>query len=163
MGNRRRLVILVVAGAMAMAVGLLATRAWRYHVERDQERQEAERQARVERYGDEFQPLLERARAIMDGTADPAPSEERDGELCDWAFARRREYYPDVVRFDISPIELLDVEFEGDDEATLTVSFSRTGYRADGAVDMRSSHSSDKWHVRKEGSDWVVYKIETKP
>ena len=35
--------ILVVAGAMAMAVGLLATRAWRYHVERDQERQEAER------------------------------------------------------------------------------------------------------------------------
>ncbi|ERL06905.1 hypothetical protein [Olsenella profusa] len=155
--------ILFVAGVVAVAVGLLATRAWRYHVERDQERQEAERQARVERYGDEFQPLLERARAIMDGTADPAPSEERDGELCDWAFARRREYYPDVVRFDISPIELLDVEFEGDDEATLTVSFSRTGYRADGAVDMRSSHSSDKWHVRKEGSDWVVYKIETKP
>lgn len=155
--------ILFVAGVVAVAVGLLATRAWRYHVERDQERQEAERQARVERYGDEFQPLLERARAIMDGTADPAPSEERDGELCDWAFARRREYYPDVVRFDISPIELLDVEFEGDDEATLTVSFSRTGYRADGAVDMRSSHSSDKWHVRKEGSDWAVYKIETKP
>lgn len=155
--------ILFIAGVVAVAVGLLATRAWRYHVERDQERQEAERQARVERYGNEFQPLLERARAIMDGTADPPPSKERDGELCDWAFARRREYYPDVVRFDISPIELLDVEFEGDDEATLTVSFSRTGYRADGAVDMRSSHSSDKWHVRKEGSDWAVYKIETKP
>ena len=159
----RRLMILVTAGAVAVAVGLLATRAWRYHVERGQERQEAGRQARVERYGDEFRPLLERARAIMDGTADPAPSEERDGELCDWAFARRREYYPDVVRFDISPIELLDVEFGGDDEATLTVSFSRTGYRADGAVDMRSSHSSDRWHVRREGSGWVVYRIETKP
>ena len=96
--------ILFVAGVVAVAVGLLATRAWRYHVECDQERQEAERQARVERYGDEFRPLLERARAIMDGTADPPPSKERDGELCDWAFARRREYYPDVVRFDISPI-----------------------------------------------------------
>ena len=29
----------------------------------------------------EFQPLLERARTIMDGTADPTPSEELDGEL----------------------------------------------------------------------------------
>ena len=156
--------ILFVAGVVAVAVGLLATRAWRYHVERDQERQEAERQARVERYGDEFRPLLERARAIMDGTADPPPSKERDGdELCFWSFEQEQKFYPDVVRFDISPIELLDVEFEGDDEATLTVSFSRTGYRADGAVDTRSSYSSDKWHVRKEGSDWAVYKIETKP
>ena len=161
MGKRRRLVILVVAGAMAMAVGLLATRAWHYHVERGQERQEAERQARVERYSGEFQPLLERARAIMDGTADPAPSEERDGELYYWAFPH--EAYPDVTRVEVTPIKLLDVELEGDDEAVLTVSFSMTGYRADGEVDTQSSYSADRWHVRKEGSDWVVYKIETKP
>lgn len=161
MAARRRLVILVVAGAVAVAAGLLATRAWRYHVGCDQERQEAERQARVERYADEFRPLLERARAIMDGTADPAPSEERDGELYYWTFPH--EAYPDVTKIDISPIELLDVEFDGDDEATLTVSFSMAGYRTDGELDTRSSHSSDRWHVRREGSGWVVYKIETKP
>ena len=159
--TRGRLMVLVVC-AVAMAVGLLAVWAWRYHAGRGQERQDAERQARVERYGDEFQPLLERARAIMDGTADPAPSEERDGELYDWAFAQRKKYYPDVTRFDITPIELLDVELDGDDEAVLTVSFSRTGYRADGEVDTRSSYKGAKWHVRREGSDWVVYRIETK-
>ncbi|MDP9858438.1 hypothetical protein J2S71_000134 [Olsenella profusa DSM 13989] len=161
MAARRRLVILVVAGAMAMAVGLLVVWAWQGHAKRGQKRQEVERQARVERYGDEFQPLLERARAIMDGTADPAPSEERDGELYYWAFPH--EAYPDVTRVEVTPIKLLDVELEGDDEAVLTVSFSMTGYRADGEVDTQSSYSADRWHVRKEGSDWVVYKIETKP
>ena len=160
--TRGSLMVLIVC-AVAVAAGLLARQAWRYHVEHERERQEAERQARVERYGDEFRPLLERARAIMDGTADPAPSEERDGELYDWAFAQRKKYYPDVTRFDITPIELLDMELEGDDEAVLTVIFSRTGYRADGEVDTRSSYKGDKWHVRREGPDWVVYRIETKP
>ena len=155
--------ILFVAGVVAVAVGLLATRAWRYHVERDQERQEAERQARVERYGDEFQPLLERARAIMDGTADPPASEELDGELFYWGWDHRRGAYPDTTRVEVSPIEVTDVAPDGEGGLTVTVSFKVTQYRADGGVDSHASFVGDTWHARRGGSGWVVYRIETSP
>ena len=160
MGRRRYLVILVAIMA-AVVAGLLVTQVWQGYFARGLDRWEDMCLGRRERYSGEFQPLLERARAIMDGTADPAPSEERDGELYYWAFPH--EAYPDVTRVEVTPIKLLNVELEGDDEAVLPVSFSMTGYRADGEVDTQSSYSADRWHVRKEGSDWVVYRIETKP
>lgn len=153
--------MILVAIMVAVVAGLLVTQVWRGYFARGLNRWEDMCLGRGERYPDEFRPLLERARAIMDGTADPAPSEERDGELYYWAFPH--EAYPDVTRVEVTPIKLLDVEFDGEDEAVLTVSFSMTGYRADGEVDTQSSYSADKWHVRREGSDWVVYRIETKP
>ena len=55
----------------------------------------------------EVQPLLERARTIMDGTADPAPSEELDGELFRWRF--RKTGYPEVTQIEVSPIKILDI------------------------------------------------------
>ena len=109
----------------------------------------------------EIQPLLERARTIMDGTADPAPSEELDGELFRWRF--RKTGYPEVTQIEVSPIKILGVVPDGNGGIILTVNFEITRYRVDGKVDSWSSHSADKWYVRKNGNRWIVYKIETKP
>lgn len=109
----------------------------------------------------EFQPLLERARTIMDGTADPAPSEELDGELYIWRF--RKTGYPEVTQIEVSPIKILGVVPDDSGGIILTVNFEITRYRVDGKVDSWSSHSADKWYVRKNGNRWIVYKIETSP
>ena len=97
----------------------------------------------------------------MDGTADPAPSEELDGELYIWRF--RKTGYPEVTQIEVSPIKILGVVPDDSGGIILTVNFEITRYRVDGKVDSWSSHSADKWHVRKNGDRWIVYKIETKP
>ena len=109
----------------------------------------------------EFQPLLERARTIMDGTADPAPSEELDGELFRWRF--RKTGYPEVTQIEVSPIKILGVVPDGNGGIILTVNFEITRYRANGKKDSWASYTGDKWYVRKNGNRWIVYKIETKP
>ena len=109
----------------------------------------------------EVQPLLERARTIMDGTADPAPSEELDGELFRWRF--RKTGYPEVTQIEVSPIKILGVVPDGNDGIILTVNFEITRYRANGKKDSWASYTGDKWYVRKNGNRWIVYKIETKP
>ena len=109
----------------------------------------------------EVQPLLERARTIMDGTADPAPSEELDGELFRWRF--RKTGYPEVTQIEVSPIKILGVVPDGNGGIILTVNFEITRYRANGKKDSWASYTGDKWYVRKNGNRWIVYKIETKP
>ena len=109
----------------------------------------------------EVQPLLERARTIMDGTADPAPSEELDGELFRWRF--RKTGYPEVTQIEVSPIKILGVVPDDSGGIILTVNFEITRYRANGKRDSWASYTSDKWYVRKNGNRWIVYKIETKP
>ena len=109
----------------------------------------------------EFQPLLERARTIMDGTANPAPSEELDGELYIWRF--RKTGYPEVTQIEVSPIKILSVVPDDSGGIILTVNFEITRYRANGKKDSWASYTADKWYVRKNGDRWIVYKIETKP
>ena len=109
----------------------------------------------------EVQPLLERARTIMDGTADPAPSEELDGELFRWRF--RKTGYPEVTQIEVSPIKILGVVPDDSGGIILTVNFEITRYRANGKRDSWASYTADKWYVRKNGNRWIVYKIETKP
>lgn len=109
----------------------------------------------------EVQPLLERARTIMDGTADPAPSEELDGELFRWRF--RKTGYPEVTQIEVSPIKILGVVPDDSGGIILTVNFEITRYRANGKKDSWASYTGDKWHVRKNGDRWIVYKIETSP
>ncbi|WP_455043868.1 hypothetical protein [Lancefieldella rimae] len=109
----------------------------------------------------EVQPLLERARTIMDGTADPAPSEELDGELFRWRF--RKTGYPEVTQIEVSPIKILGVVPDDSGGIILTVNFEITRYRANGKKDSWASYTADKWYVRKNGNRWIVYKIETKP
>ncbi|WP_311141416.1 hypothetical protein [Lancefieldella rimae] len=109
----------------------------------------------------EVQPLLERARTIMDGTADPAPSEELDGELFRWRF--RKTGYPEVTQIEVSPIKILGVVPDDSGGIILTVNFEITRYRANGKRDSWASYTSDKWYVRKNGNRWIVYKIESKP
>jgi hypothetical protein len=82
-----------------------------------------------------FVPLLIRAHAIMDGTADPAPSVELDGELSRWSFQYETSAgYSDAVMADVSPIFVTGVSLDGLDEATLTVTFDMRYYAADGPV-----------------------------
>ena len=109
----------------------------------------------------EVQPLLERARTIMDGTADPAPSEELDGELFRWRF--RKTGYPEVTQIEVSPIKILGVVPDDSGGIILTVNFEITRYRANGKRDSWASYTSDKWYVRKNGNRWIVSKIESKP
>ena len=75
----------------------------------------------------EVQPLLERARTIMDGTADPAPSEELDGELYFWSWNRRCNAYPHASYVEVKPIEITAVQHAGD-KAILTINFEITAY-----------------------------------
>ena len=109
----------------------------------------------------EVQPLLERARTIMDGTADPAPSEELDGELFRWRF--RKTGYPEVTQIEVSPIKILGVVPDDSGGIILTVNFEITRYRANGKKDSWASYTADKWYVRKNDDRWIVYKIETTP
>ena len=109
----------------------------------------------------EVQPLLERARTIMDGTADPAPSEELDGELFRWRF--RKTGYPEVTQIEVSPIKILGVVPDDSGGIILTVNFEITRYRANGKKDSWASYTADKWYVRKNGNRWIVYKIDTTP
>ena len=109
----------------------------------------------------EVQPLLERARTIMDGTADPAPSEELGGELFRWYFQKTDD--PEVTQIEVSPIKILGVVPDDSGGIILTVNFEITRYRANGKRDSWASYTNDKWHVRKNGDRWIVYKIETSP
>ena len=109
----------------------------------------------------EVQPLLERARTIMDGTADPAPSEELDGELFRWRF--RKTGYPEVTQIEVSPIKILGVVPDDSGGIILTVNFEITRYRANGKRDSWASYTADKWYVRKNDNRWIVYKIDTTP
>ena len=110
----------------------------------------------------EFQPLLERARTIMDGTADPAPSEELDGELYFWSWNRRCNAYPNASYVEVKPIEITAVQHAGD-KAILTINFEITAYSKNGSIEMNASYLANKWYVRKSGDRWIVYKIESKP
>ena len=110
----------------------------------------------------EFQPLLERARTIMDGTADPTPSEELDGELYFWSWNRRCNAYPNASYVEVKPIEITAVQHAGD-KAILTINFEITAYSKNGSIEMNASYLANKWYVRKNGDRWIVYKIETKP
>ena len=109
----------------------------------------------------EIQPLLERARSVMDGTADPPASKQFDGELYYWSFSR--EEYRDVTRVEVSPIYVTTITSDGDNGMVLTVNFEITRYRANGKRDSWASYTGDKWYIRKNGNRWIVYKIETKP
>ena len=111
----------------------------------------------------EVQPLLERARTIMDGTADPAPSEELDGELYFWSWDYERNTYPRTAYIEVSPIKITNIISDSSDRAILTVSFHIIQYRADGERDSCLYCTDNKWYVRKNGNRWIVYKIETKP
>ena len=111
----------------------------------------------------EFQPLLERARTIMDGTADPTPSEELDGELYFWSWDYERNTYPRTAYIEVSPIKITNIISDSSDRAILTVSFHIIQYRADGERDSCLYCTDNKWYVRKNGNRWIVYKIETKP
>ena len=110
----------------------------------------------------EFQPLLERARTIMDGTANPAPSEELDGELYFWSWNRRCNAYPHASYVEVKPIEITAVQHAGD-KAILTINFEITAYSKNGNIEMNASYLANKWYVRKNGNRWIVYKIETSP
>ena len=111
----------------------------------------------------EFQPLLERARTIMDGTADPTPSEELDGELYFWSWDYERNTYPRTAYIEVSPIKITNIISDSSDRAILTVSFHIIQYRADGERDSCLYCTDNKWYVRKSGDRWIVYKIESKP
>ena len=100
----------------------------------------------------ELQPLLERARTVLDGTANPASSKELDGEL-----------YPEAVQIEVSPIKIQAAVPDGNGGIILTVNFEITRYRIDGKVDSWISCAGDKWYVRKNDDRWIVYKIETTP
>ena len=109
----------------------------------------------------ELQPLLERARTIMDGTADPEPSEELDGELYIWRF--RKNHHRFVTHVEVTPIKVTNVVPDGSGGIILTVSFEITRYRDDGERSSWASYVDNKWYVEKNGDRWMVYKIESKP
>ena len=109
----------------------------------------------------EIQPLLERTRSVMDGTADPPASKQFDGELYYWSFSR--EEYRDVTRVEVSPIYVTTITSDGDNGMVLTVNFEITRYRTNGKRDSWASYTGDKWYIRKNGNRWIVYKIETSP
>lgn len=116
---------------------------------------------RVIRAEAELRPTLERARAVMAGTAEPPASEELDGALYERSFDfRRQTYYPDATRAEVIPIVVVDAEYDGDDEVVLTVRFSRAYYRADGSVANAASHSKSRWYLRPEDRHWMVYRVE---
>ena len=109
----------------------------------------------------EVQPLLERARTIMDGTADPEPSEELDGKLYTWRF--KKESHPSAAYTEVSPIKVTNIVSSDNNEVILTVSFHIIRYSANGEKESWIYYTNDKWHVRKNGDRWIVYKIETSP
>ena len=109
----------------------------------------------------ELQPLLERARTIMDGTADPAPSEELDGKLYTWRF--KKESHPSAAYTEVSPIKVTNIVSSDNNEVILTVSFHIIRYSANGEKESWIYYTNDKWYVRKNGDRWIVYKIETSP
>lgn len=111
----------------------------------------------------ELQPLLERARAVMNGTANPVSSEELDGELYFWSWDYERNTYPRTAYIEVSPIKITNIISDGNDRAILIVSFHIIQYRADGERDSWLYCTDNKWYVRKNGDRWIVYKIETKP
>ena len=111
----------------------------------------------------ELQPLLERARTVLDGTANPASSKELDGELYSWSWDRERNLYPEAVQIEVSPIKIQAAVPDGNGGIILTVNFEITRYRIDGKVDSWISCAGDKWYVRKNDDRWIVYKIETTP
>ena len=96
----------------------------------------------------EVQPLLERARTIMDGTANPTPSEELDGELYFWSWNRRCNAYPNASYVEVKPIEITAVQHAGD-KAILTINFEITAYSKNGSIEMNASYLANKWYVRK--------------
>ena len=109
----------------------------------------------------ELQPLLERAKTIMDGTANPAPSEELDGKLYTWRF--KKESHPSAAYTEVSPIEVTNIVSSDNNEVILTVSFHIIRYSANGEKESWIYYTKDKWHVRKNDDRWIVYKIETSP
>ena len=109
----------------------------------------------------EVQPLLERARTIMDGTADPEPSEELDGKLYTWRF--KKESHPSAAYTEVSPIKVTNIVSSDNNEVILTVSFHIIRYSANGEKESWIYYTNDKWYVRKNGDRWIVYKIETSP
>ena len=111
----------------------------------------------------ELQPLLERARAVMNGTANPVSSEELDGELYFWSWDYERSTYPRTAYIEVSPIKITSIIPDGNDRAILIVSFHIIQYRADGERDSWLYCTDNKWYVRKNGDRWIVYKIDTTP
>ena len=109
----------------------------------------------------EVQPLLERARTIMDGRADPEPSEELDGKLYTWRF--KKESHPSAAYTEVSPIKVTNIVSSDNNEVILTVSFHIIRYSANGEKESWIYYTNDKWYVRKNGDRWMVYKIESKP
>ena len=109
----------------------------------------------------EVQPLLERARTIMDGRADPEPSEELDGKLYTWRF--KKESHPSAAYTEVSPIKVTNIVSSDNNEVILTVSFHIIRYSANGEKESWIYYTNDKWYVRKNGDRWMVYKIETSP
>ena len=109
----------------------------------------------------EVQPLLERARTIMDGRADPEPSEELDGKLYTWRF--KKESHPSAAYTEVSPIKVTNIVSSDNNEVILTVSFHIIRYSAKGEKESWIYYTNDKWYVRKNGDRWMVYKIETSP
>lgn len=145
MGRGRRLWLLA-AGLLIVLAALLAPLAPR-----------AFRAVRAEA---ELRPTLERARAVMAGTAEPPASEGLDGALYERSFDfRRQTYYPDATRAEVTPVVVVDAEY-GDDEVVLTVRFSRAYYRADGSVANAASHSKSRWYLRLEDGRWIAYRVE---
>ena len=109
----------------------------------------------------ELQPLLERARTVLDGTADPEPSEELDGKLYTWRF--KKESHPSAAYTEVSPIKVTNIVSSDNNEVILTVSFHIIRYSANGEKESWIYYTNDKWYVRKNGNRWIVYKIETSP
>ena len=149
--KRRAAILIVCVAAVAVVGGIFGTRAYQTAVHAQQ----------VAQAKSEFAPLVERARDIMEGTADPPASEERDGVLASEAFPP--EAHPDTAWVELSPIEITDVEYTSDTEAVLTVSYSIAGYRSDGWTDFSASMSDDKWYLQKTDDGWVVYDIYSRP
>ncbi|ADK68167.1 hypothetical protein Olsu_1057 [Olsenella uli DSM 7084] len=114
---------------------------------------------RLESFRREFRPLLDRARSIMDDTADPPSSEELDGALA----GRNRfypEFYPEVTRPEVEWLELTDADVNGD-EAALSVSYVIGYYGPDGSrVDWFESRDVETWHARRRDGRWVVYQVD---
>ena len=112
---------------------------------------------RLQQYRQEFAPLLDRARSLMMGTATPAPSEEQDGSLYD-DLRFRQDLYPDIVRINVSKLDITDAEIHGD-EAVLTVDYAYSQYRADGSVFGTASIQGEKWYAKRTDAGWKVYRV----
>lgn len=147
--NVRPIVIVAVCAVSVVVAVLLISQS--PHASNNQQLE----QARVD-----FAPTIERAQSILDGSADPIPSEERDGKLC--LYAPSADYYPDVVRVDATPIQIIDVRYEGEDRAVITVRFDVTRYKADGSRDSWET-DEDTWYLQKTNGEWMVYDLYSKP